>query len=232
MENEILNRLVNVLPRDLLLDLTDMAVARAREAHEGVRERFPYLSGKSARGAEGQIRFRIMEQGFQETCEFYGGVLLEGGLIEGSDLRIFQPFMRFGGNGKGVVLGLASMPERGELPAKNMSRRAGTALNYKLTPRLSLDEHDPKPGDIFVLFLVARDPSRSGQIEEIAIGMIDAEYESFLFYESMEKFMTRYAPPDNSAQEETQKPLVKLKGNRTAFKPPESLNDDAQNKKE
>ena len=222
---EVENRLVKVLSRHLLLDLTDMSVARARQAHEIIRDN-TQLQGKSARGAEGQIRFRIMEQGFQEICEHYGAILLEGGLIEGSDLRIFQPFMRFGdSDAPGIVLGLASMPLGGELPTKNMSRTAGVALNYRLTPRLALDKRDPQPGDIFVLFLVARDPAKAGQIEEIAVGIIDAEYQSFLFYETIEKFMARYAPPDQPVQTgeaiTPQKPLVRLKGNRTAFKPPE-----------
>ncbi len=235
MENEILNRLIEVLPRHLLLDLTDMGVARARQAHEIIRDH-TRLQGKSARGAEGQVRFRIMEQGFEEICETYGGVLLQGGLVEGSDLRIFQPFMRFAdGTGPGIVLGLASMPARRELPIKNMSRTAGVELNYRLTPRLALDEHDPKPGDIFVLFLVARDPARSGQIDEIAIGIIDAEYKNFLFYESMENFMARYAPPDKPAQVDEAapaQPLVKLKSKRKAFKPPESGEKDENSQDE
>lgn len=226
MENNVIDRLVSVLPRDLLLDLTDMGVAKARQAYEIIRDNTT-LHGKSARGAEGQIRFRIMEQGFQEICEKYGGILLEGGLIEGSDARIFQPFMRFSDAGDtGVVLGLASMPAKGELPVKNMSRKAGIALNYNLTPRLALDERDPKPGDIFVLFLVARDPAKSGQIEEIAIGIIDSNYEDFLFYEAMEKFVARYAPPNEVNNDENvaiaSKPLVKLKTKRSVYVPPES----------
>lgn len=236
MEQDIMNRLIEVLPRHLLLDLTDMVVARAQQAHEIIRDNTE-LQGKSARGAEGQIRFRIMEQGFQKTGENYGGVLLEGGLMEGSALRIFQPFIRFGGGDRpGVVLGLASMPVRGELPSKNMSRTAGVALNYRLTPRLSLDDRDPKPGDIFVLFLVARDPARAGHIEEIAIGIIDSEYQSFLFYETIETFMARYAPPDRSAQTENngnlKQPLVKLKGKQKAFKPPGSEDNSEEIKDE
>lgn len=236
MENSVLDRLTEVLPRHLLLDLTDMGVTRARQAHEIIRDHTK-LQGKSARGAEGQIRFRIMEQGFQEICETYGGLLLEGGLVEGSDMRIFQPFMRFSdGKGPGIVLGLASMPARRELPVKNMSREAGVALNYRLTPRLALDDHDPQPGDIFVLFLVARDPARSGQIDEIAVGIIDSAYESFLFYESVETFLARYAPADKPTRTEEatseQKPLVKLKGKRTAFQPPEFGTDANSQDKE
>jgi hypothetical protein len=233
MEKQLTNRLIEVLPRDLFLDLFDMTAARAREAHETVRDRFPYLSGKSARGAEGQIRFRIMEQGFQQICEKYGGILLEGGLVQGTDLRIFQPFMRFGQDA-GVVIGLASMPDRGELPVKNHSRSAGVTLNYNIVPRLALDERDPKPGDIFILFLTARDPSRSGQIQEVAIGVVDSKYESFLFYEPIETFLARYAAPDRPSQKDGDSQgqstkLVKLKSDRKAYKPPGSQEEDENN---
>lgn len=216
--------MVNTLPRHLLLDLSDMGTVMARAAYELIRDGTK-LKGKSARGAEGQIRFRITEQGFQEICETYGGVLLEGTLIEGSDMRIFQPFMRFvDADGQGIVLGLASMHERAELPTKNMSRKAGVELNYKISPRLCLDQHDPQPGDIFVLFLIARDPANAGKIDEIAIGIIDADYKSYLFYESIERFMEYYAPSDRDLSEKNEKlvePLVKLKTNRGMFIPPE-----------
>lgn len=232
-KSKITDRLVNTLSRHLLLDLSDMGTVMARKAHELIRDGTK-LKGRSARGAEGQVRFRITEQGFQEICETYGGVLLQGALIEGSDLRIFQPFMRFtDASGQGVVLGLASMYERAELPSKNMSRNAGVELNYKISPRLSLDEHDPQPGDIFVLFLIARDPANAGQIDEIAIGIIDADYKSYLFYESIEKFMEYYAPSDRDLSAESGKPvepLVKLKTKRGMFVPPELEDSEEVNK--
>ncbi len=221
--NLVTDRLVKTLPRHLLLDLLDVGVSRTLKAFEIIRDNTT-LSGKSARGAEGQLRFRIVEQGFQETCERYGGTLLAGKLMEGSDMRIFQPFMRFGDANSGVVLGLASMPTQRELPPRNMSREAGVALNYMLTPRLALDERDPKPGDIFVLFLIARDPARGGQVAEIAIGIVDSGYDTFLFYEPIETFMARYAPTETPASNQvaSSKPLVKLKDRRTLFVPSEA----------
>ena len=228
MPNDFSNKLIEVLPRNLLLDLYHMTEVQALEAYKIIRDRTP-LKGKSARAAEGQIRFRIMEQAFQQICEQHGGVVLDGGVIEGTDLRFFQPFVRFGGSGFGVVLCMASMPGRGKLPVKNQSRLAGVSLNYHLTPRLSLDEGDPKPGDIFCTFLTARDPARAGHIDEVAIGVIGSNYESFVFYEPIETFMARYAPSDKSTQEGSVvfvPELVKLKQNRKIYEPPETEDDE------
>lgn len=227
MADDLLNRLVAALPRDLLLDLIDMGVARALKAHEVIRDHTD-LKGKSARGAEGQVRFRLMEKGFQDVCELHGGLALSGGMLPGTELHFYQPFMRFEGATGGVVLGMASMPARRELPTKNQSRATGVTLNYHLTPRLRLDPADPKPGDIFVLFLVARDPANSGKVDEIAIGAIDSKCSSYLFYESVEAFISNYVTlaetnkaPETVSKSEAQSRLVKLKTARKPFTPPE-----------
>lgn len=228
MADDLIKRLIAALPRDLLLDLIDMGVARALKAHEVIRDHTD-LKGKSARGAEGQVRFRLMEKGFQDVCELHGGIALAGGMLPGTELHFYQPFMRFEGAKGGVVLGMASMPVRHELPAKNQSRATGVTLNYHLTPRLRLDPSDPKPGDIFVLFLVARDPASSGKVDEIAIGAIDSTYKSYLFYEPVEAFISNYvtlaetSKPSEPVNETEAKPrLVKLKPTRKPFTPPEN----------
>lgn len=226
--DEIRVRIASTLPRDLLIDLLDTAAARARQAHELIRDNTD-LTGRSARGLEGQARFRLMEKGFQDTCEFHGAMRLEGDVIPGTDLRYYQPFMRFGGDQPGVLLGLASMPEPKELPTKNQSRLAGVTLNYRLTPRLDLecDGGTAKPGDVFVLFLFARDPSRGGRLQEVAIGVIDTEYQRFLDYETVESFMEAYAPPPTETEPATEsQPLVMLKKAPKAFRPPERPDSD------
>lgn len=149
---------------------------------------------------------------------------LEGDVIPGTDLRYFQPFMRFGGDQPGVLLGLASMPEPKELPTKNQSRLAGVTLNYHLTPRLDLegDGRTAKPGDIFVLFLFARDPSQGGRLQEVAIGIINTEYQGFLAYDTVETFMGAYAPPSTETESAPKsQPLVTLKKTPKTFRPPE-----------
>lgn len=218
-------KLLASLPRELLLDLADMAIARAFAAHELVREHTD-LKGRSARGLEGQARFRLLERGFEDVCELHGGVAIGGGVMPGTDLRFYQPFMRFGGGEPGVVLALASMPYAKELPVKNQSRLAGISLNRFLTPQLDFGEASPKPGDVFVLFLVARDPARAGKIEEMALGVIDAEYKAYLSYEVVEDFLTGYTTPDGpdgddggpSGGEGT---LVRLKAKRGQYRPAE-----------
>ena len=223
---EIKNRIVATLPRDLILDLFDVAVSRAREAHELVQR--TDLTGRSARGLEGQARFRLMERGFQTACEQHGGVPLEGDVIPGTDLRYFQPFMRFAAGGPGVLLGLASMPARREIPSKNRSRLAGVTMNQVVSPRLDLDGTGgaPKPGDIFVLLLFARGRDQGGRVDEVAIGLIDSGYATFLFYESIERFLEGYSGADAPPGDDSPSPLVTLKKVRKAFKPPEVPDHD------
>lgn len=193
--DEIKARIVTALSRDLLIDLMDVAEARARKAYELVHN-CTDLTGRSARGLEGQARFRLMEKGFQDACERHGAMRLEGDVIPGTDLRCYQPFMRFGSDQPGVLLGLASMAARRELPTKNHSRLAGVILNYQLTPRLDLegDGRTAKPGDIFVLLLFARDPVQGGRLAEVAMGVVDTEYQGFLVYETVESFIAAFAP--------------------------------------
>lgn len=204
------------LPRELLLDLHEMTIVRAQQAYD-IIDKNTDLTGSEKRGTEGLLRYRMMEQGFKKLCTAHGGVEIEGALtVAGTTERIYQPFMRFAGE-KGqpsIILGLASMPVKGELPNQNKSREIGVQLNYHVTPRLALDAHDPQPGDIFVVFLTARDMSKPGKIEEVAVGIIESDYQSYAFYEPIEAFMARYAPPAKEP-EAAAKPLVKLKHTRT-----------------
>lgn len=229
---EIKARIVRTLSRDLLIDLFDTAAARARQAHELIRDNTD-LIGRHARGLEGQARFRLMEKGFQDVCELHGAVRLDGDVIPGTELRYYQPFMRFGGDQSGVLLGLASMPGPKEIPIKNQSRLAGVTLNYRLAPRLDLEGSggSAKPGDIFVLFLFARDPSQGGRLQEVAIGVVDAEYQSFLVYESLEVLMGAYSPPPTEPElGPGSGALVTLKKTPKTFRPPEQRDsDDAAN---
>lgn len=230
MGDDLKSQLMTHLSRDFLIDLYDMAGAQALKAFEGVRDHFG-LDEKRARELVGQARFRMLEKGFVDVCEIHGGQLLPDGVIPGRGVRAFQPFMRFGNEAPGVVLGIASMPMAKELPNKNQSRSAGVLLNDFLTPQLDLGDVTVKPGDIFVLFLFARDRGRPGMIDEVAIGIIDADYKAYLFYEPVDSFLAGYAP--TPAPEPVPKepgidcaPLVRLRPGRNAFKPPETLEQD------
>lgn len=225
---DIRRTILDALPKGLLLDLEDRLRAEAIKAHEVVRREFP-LNAKRSREAEGQIRFRLQEQGYEEIVQLHDGHLLVDGVMLGTDLKVFQPFARFSGSEVGVILGFASMPEKRKLPPRNMSRAAGVTLNVLLQPSLLVDEKSPKPTDIFALFLTARDRERAGMIEEIAIGVIGSDYEDFIFYESLEAFLRGYgsdpiSPHDPDESKEGDK-VVKLRERRRPFIPPETRPD-------
>lgn len=226
---DIRRAILNALPKGLILDLEDRLRAEALKAHEVVRREFR-LNTKRSREAEGQIRFRLQEQGYEEVVTRHGGHLLNDGIMLGTDLKVFQPFARFAGPQVGVILGFAAMPEPRKIPPKNMSRAAGVTLNVRLQPSIFDDKHSPQPTDIFVLFLTARDRERAGMIEEIAIGVIGSDYKDFIFYESLEKFLGGYATdpldPDGLEGPDSAEKLVKLRQVRKPFLPPEKRPDD------
>jgi hypothetical protein len=221
MKKFVRQRMPPSIFNSLLIDLEDRLRAEALQAHSSIRDNFK-LSHKRTRELEGQARFRMMEQGFEDVCGLHGGQLLQGGIVPLTDMKVFQPFMRFEHGGKGFILGLAAMSEPHSLPSKNMSRRAGVTLNYHLSPRLDLEDGGPKIGDIFIMLLVARDRVSAGKIEEIALGVIDSQYENYLFYERLEKYLEGYA--DDPVDPTPVSPLattVRLKAEITPYKPPE-----------
>ncbi|MGY4232924.1 hypothetical protein ACVIIW_001871 [Bradyrhizobium sp. USDA 4449] len=227
----IRTRLRKVLPRGLFIDLDDMIRAGSLKAHEVVRDHAGLKKKRNARGAEGQLRFRILEEDFEATCALHGGRLLDGGVMPNTDLKIHQPFMRFEQNGQGVILALATMPATGELPAKNKSRFAGVTINYDLSLRLDLDGTGPKVGDIFAVLLVARDRERAGKIEEIALGVIESNFESYLYYEALDGVLADAADAERDDQRtsptaETEAPRVTLKKVVKRFVPPETPKEE------
>lgn len=218
---DIRQAIIDALPKDLLLDLEDRLRAEALRAHDVVIRELP-LNTKRSREAEGQIRFRLQEQGYEEVVREHGGDLLVNGVLLGTDLKIFQPFARFVGPKVGVILGFAAMPEPRKIPAKNRSRAAGVTLNISLQPSIFDDRTAPRPTDIFALFLTARDRERAGRIEEIAIGVIGSDYKDFIFYESLEAFLGGYAAkPTAPDGHDEGGATVTLRKTRKPFVPPE-----------
>lgn len=235
MSSDLKKRLISTLPRDLLIDLFDMAAAMALKAFELIRDGTD-LDSKRARKSVGWIRFHMQEKGFVEICEKHGGVILADGVIPGTSAKAFQPFARFGGDLPGLILGLATMPLPHELPAKNRSRLAAVALNEALTPGLFHDRDAPREGDVFVCFLVARDRDSPGLIEEVAIGVISSAYDRWIHYEPIASFLNGYGYGDDGAGAAPQgpdalpqPPLVSLKRRRQRFTPPEQKPLDAAN---
>lgn len=211
------------LTKEFLLSVEDALRAEAIKARDVIRDHSGLKDRRRARGAEGQLRFRMMEERFEEVCQHFGGRPLEGGVIPGTDLKVFQPFCRFETEGQGFIFGLAAMPEPKVIPPKNKSRAAGVSINCHLLPGL-FDAGRPKVGDVFVLLLVARDRERAGLIEEMAIGIVDSKYESFLFYEPLGKFMSGHGEEPIAPAPLPPSPAstVVLKKGVTPFVPPEA----------
>lgn len=219
------DKILNTVPKELWVDLEDRHRAEAFSAHQVVSEHLP-LNAKRSREAEGQIRFRMQEQGFEEVVLLHGGHLIEDGIMPGTGLKVYQPFARFQGPHGGVILGFAAMAEPKKVPAKNMSRAAGVQLNIQ--PGLFHTENSPRHSDIFVLFLTARDRQRAGMIEEIAVGVIGSDYKDFIFYETLDEFLrgyedrpTDHTPPNDQEGGAT----VRLRTDRKRFIPPEQAPD-------
>ncbi|HEX8363882.1 MAG TPA: hypothetical protein VF603_01200 [Allosphingosinicella sp.] len=225
---DIRRTVLDTVPKELWIDLEDRHRAEAYKAHDVVKTNIP-LNAKRSREVEGQIRFRLQEQGYEEVVQLHGGQLLEDGIMPGTDLRVYQPFARFQGPEVSVILGFAAMPEPRKMPAKNMSRAAGVSLNWHLQPSMFDDPKSVHPNDIFVLFLTARDRNQAGMIEEIAVGVIGADYKDFIFYESLEDFLRGYGEgsegasgPDDSTDRGAE---IKLRKTRKLFFPPENRPD-------
>ncbi len=225
---DIRRTILDTIPKELWIDLEDRHRAEAFKAHDVVKTNIP-LNAKRSREVEGQIRFRLQEQGYEEVVQLHGGHLVDDGIMPGTDLRVYQPFARFQGPKVGVILGFAAMPEPRKMPAKNMSRAAGVSLNRHLQPSMFDDPNSVRATDIFVLFLTARDRNRAGMIEEIAVGVIGADYKDFIFYESLEDFLRGYGEdseaPDGPDDSDARGAEVKLRKTRKLFLPPENRPD-------
>jgi hypothetical protein len=226
MDNGELKRLLQaVLDRELLLDLEDAIKARALSAHTMIRDHAE-LDARRARQVEGRVRFPMQEQSFQKICLSYGGNELTATVIPGTDLKVYQPFMRFSNADEqhGVILGFAAMPDPKEVPPKNLSRRAAASLNYHVQESLDLDGKGPKLGDVYVMLLAARDRENAGMVRETAVGVVDSAYSEFLFYQDIGLFISDYssAPTlEPSVDERTEQPLPTLRKNPKPFIPPE-----------
>ena len=121
---------------------------------------------------------------------------------------------------------------------KCLRQAPGVTLNYKLSPHFDFDGTTPQIGDICILFLFARDPEQAGKIKELAIGLIDSEYEQYLFYERIDQYLA-----DDGDLSEPSSPLstppalpasgaVRLKRTMKPFVPPEAPSvDDEQDGK-
>lgn len=224
---DLLQILKDHIGLDFLIDLEESLSDQAEKAHQMV-VKYSGLEGKRSRALTGQARFRMMEQSFEKVCSNYGGMPLEGSVIPGTHLKVFQPFQRFQINGNGVILGFASTQEPGDLPVKNKSRLAGVRLNLPYQNNLFESWMLPKLGDLFVLLMFSKDRANQGKIQEFALGVIDSGYSHFELRIKTTEYMKELASPDLTdakSDEPVLEPRLKLKS-VAKFVPPEGDLDD------
>ncbi|MFT4075707.1 MAG: hypothetical protein QM647_09280 [Asticcacaulis sp.] len=229
MTHELKYLLRRCITKEFLIDVEDGVRGEVLKAHTVIRDHTG-LDARRGRVSEGRLRFPMMEHRFEEVAKLHGWLPLDNDVLPGTDLKVFQPFVRMEAEGQGVILGLATLPEPRSLPSKNKSRKAAVVLNYDLIPRLDFEGTGPKIGDIYAILGVARDRERAGQIEEIAIGVIGAEYDTYILYESLDKFLsdeedTTSPHPSNPTDPTPTPPTpVALKKKVIPFVPPEKRN--------
>ena len=99
--------------------------------------------------------------------------------------------MRFEVEAKGIILGLAAMPEPKARPRQKQvsARRRHPELRSVAASRSGWQGAEGRRR--FRVAARSRHREKAGQIEEIAVGVIDSKYESYLFYESLDKFLQR-----------------------------------------
>lgn len=231
-EAKLKKMMQDTLSKGLLLDLVDAISARALSAHTMIRDHAE-LDPRRSRQVEGRVRFPMQEQSFQKVCLAYGGYELTTDVLPGTNLKVYQPFMRFAADASknGVVLGFAAMPDPSTLPSKNLSRGAAASLNYFVQDRLDLDGKGSKLGDVFALFLAARDRQQAGMVKEIAVAVVDSSYEEFLFYEDVETFVSSYSdvpPPETEKEPDLG---LKLRKSPKPFEAPEKKIDPEEETK-
>ena len=116
IEPSTLRLLRLTLTKEFLLSAEDSLRAEAIKARDVIRDHSGLKDRRRARGAEGQLRFRMMEERFEEVCQHFGGRPLEGGVIPGTELKVFQPFCRFETEGQGFKKQISRRRREHQLP--------------------------------------------------------------------------------------------------------------------
>lgn len=153
------------------------------------------LSGLSARRATGFDAHLVMESQFAELCRSAGGVVIDGRVFPGTELRLHQPLMRYGR----VLLGRATIHELNGLPSLNVTRSNGAALNRCLTGDLFDPTTDPN-APFHVLLLTLPDSRDLEKIAAIYVAVLSPTLDATLFMMPIDDFIAGYddkAPPSD-----------------------------------
>lgn len=173
------------IPRSVMLDHAEAPGAARKMAAASARALG--LSGLAARRSTGFDAHLVMEQRLIELCQNAGGVVVEGRVFPGTELKLHQPLTRYGR----VLLGRATIHERRGLPSANVTRRNGAQLNRCLTGDLFDPETDSE-APFHVLVLTLPDFHDIEKIAATYIAVISPIFDSALLMEEIDDFIAGY----------------------------------------
>lgn len=190
-QDQIAALIVRNVPRPFWIEARARLTAAFASAPAIIKKHTALKPFRAAR-VSGQLRFALIEQGFETVGANLGAINLYQQELPGMpDALVFQPLQQFGA----VIVGYASQPKPGSLPAKNLTRGRAVQLNFAFSDHLGLDGVAPPAPTLFVSMLTTPDPANPGSVGSIEIGVIDSRYDHFMFHEPLSEFMKRYARP-------------------------------------
>ncbi|MGE0604748.1 MAG: hypothetical protein AB7O46_13280 [Xanthobacteraceae bacterium] len=198
----IAKALITRLPKSELVEFLNGVHSAAKRSAKLAND--AGLEGAGKARVAGFTRFILSENVLDNTAKSMGAEPLSG-TIPATDLRIYQTVHVK----NGALLGLATIPEPGILPAKNLTRaNLSSIVNAHWQP--DLFKTGPHPTiEIYAVLIVCRDPANISDLQEVAIAVISAKYDQYLHYEKLDQFLKRYEPVSEKKSAPAVKPKLK-----------------------
>jgi hypothetical protein len=189
--------LSDAIPQPFLLEFEERVRAAGRRAKVVTGELA--VGKRSGARVRGQIRTALIEQGIVDASHASGFPAEEAGILEGSELYLYQAFARIN---RAIVV-RATLGSASGLPTENKTRKR---LVEKINSVYSRDFFRPElvvdtGGPIAVFLIVTPNPVAADGIGAINIAVVDDRYDHYLFAEPLETFMTRYAATPTAIEE-------------------------------
>jgi hypothetical protein len=191
MQNEALaTELVQRLEQPELLDFIGKARSAASTAAKSATD--VGLTGAWRKRVTGMTHRGLCEDALDQVAKSMDATSFKG-TVPGTEVKVYQQVHFV----KGVLLGLASVPEPGELPVRNLTRsNLAQCINAHWEADLFGKRTAPPEIEVYALLLVCRDRKNLGDLQEVAIAVIAANYDKYLHYERLESFLRRYEPKE------------------------------------
>lgn len=183
----------SIIRADVTKEQLDAVVdlLKATRNTAGVQAKAMGLEGRSALRIAGFGAYELQSRRLPELGRAHGATVVEEGCFPGTELRIFQPIIQY----RRVLFGKASIPDAGELPARNVTRVNCAQMNArhgKVSYLPGMGPTLPSEDLVHVLLLTARDRNDATAYADIGIGAIEPDFSAFIFYESLPKFIDGY----------------------------------------